>query len=104
MNKIIIIILILILIILYFTYRYDKKNIEKFGEADTNVQNVVSFLANNYLKVTNDGGVAIQTQDKELLPITISEGSVKLGDKLSFNPTSEETQCGEFNLKKEKNT
>ena len=25
---------------MYFTYRYDKKNIEGFPEANTNVQNV----------------------------------------------------------------
>ena len=101
MNKLIIIIIILIGIIMYFTYRYDKKNIEGFPEANTNVQNVISFLARNYLKVTNDGGIAIQDVDKNVLPITVNNGLVQLGDKFSFDPSGNETKCGDFNLKKD---
>jgi len=103
MNKIIIIIIILILIVLYFTYRYDKKNIERFNEADINVNNVVAFLASNYLKITQDGGIAIQSKNNSILPIKVEKGLVKLGDKFSFDPSNNKTQCGDFSIKNDGN-
>jgi hypothetical protein len=87
MNKIII--LLLIFIILFISYVYNKKQEEKFSEGNSNLENIIHFIDKNYLKITDEGEIAVQKSDTELLPITISNGSVKIGNNYNFNPNGD---------------
>jgi len=100
MNKILIII-ILIIIVLYFTYRYDKKNIERFCEANINNNNIFKILAEYPLTVTKDGVITIKSEDESRLPIKLEMDLLKLGENFSFNLYNNETRCGNFSVKKD---
>ncbi len=97
-NYIILFILFLVIIILYFTYKYDKNNIEKFTEADININQIVNFLQDNNLNISDTGLLQINNKNSNLNVIIDPSGNINIGDKYQYNPISKEIKCDKYNL------
>ena len=68
-------------IIMYFTYRYDKKNIEGFQESNENIKSLIKILSDKNLQVDTRGNLLVKTSNDTYLPIyDSSNNSIKYGN------------------------
>jgi hypothetical protein len=100
MNKyIILLVILLIMILFYFTYKYDKNNIEKFTEATLSIEPVIDILNTNNLNITDSGQLQINDSLSQNLNIIIDpSGTINIGDEYKFDASNNELKCAGYKL------